>query len=77
MEHPEKIKVRTHFWHYPHYSNQGGKSGAVIRQGNYKLIYFFEEDKIELSDVINAIGATKKTSPPHTKRWHKDEGKVV
>ena len=35
----EPNKKRTLFWHYPHYSNQGGKPAAAIRSGDFKLIY--------------------------------------
>lgn len=30
------------FWHYPHYSNQGGTPGCAMRMGDYKLIEQFE-----------------------------------
>lgn len=33
---------RALYWHYPHYSNQGGRPGWAIREGNYKLIEYFE-----------------------------------
>jgi arylsulfatase A-like enzyme len=36
------------FWHYPHYGNQGGTPGSSIRMGDYKLIHFFEDDRLEL-----------------------------
>ncbi|KPJ63534.1 MAG: sulfatase [Planctomycetes bacterium DG_23] len=36
------------YWHYPHYSNQGGTPGSSIRVGDSKLIEFFEDGKIEL-----------------------------
>lgn len=39
------------YWHYPHYSNQGGKPGAAIRQGKFKLIEFYEDGKAELYDL--------------------------
>ncbi len=39
------------FWHYPHYSNQGGKPGAAVRLGDYKLIEFFEDSTLELYDL--------------------------
>ncbi|MEW6307198.1 MAG: sulfatase-like hydrolase/transferase, partial [Verrucomicrobiota bacterium] len=39
------------YWHYPHYSNQGGKPGAVIRDGDYKLIEFYENGRWELFNV--------------------------
>ena len=39
------------FWHYPHYSNQGGRPGGVIRQGNLKLIEWYEDGRTELYDL--------------------------
>jgi arylsulfatase A len=39
------------FWHYPHYSNQGGRPGGAIRAGNYKLIEFYEDGRRELFDL--------------------------
>jgi arylsulfatase A-like enzyme len=39
------------FWHYPHYSNQGGKPGAAIRQENLKLIEWYEDGRVELYDL--------------------------
>ena len=50
---------RDLFWHYPHYSNQGGKPGSVIREGNYKLIYNYEDESSELYDIVNDIGEKK------------------
>jgi arylsulfatase A-like enzyme len=39
------------FWHYPHYSNQGGRPGAAIVRGRWKLIWHFEDDRVELFDL--------------------------
>jgi arylsulfatase A-like enzyme len=50
------IGERPIFWHYPHYSNQGGKPGAAVRQGNYKLIEFFEDQSVELYNLSNDAG---------------------
>lgn len=36
------------FWHYPHYGNQGGTPGSSVRCGDYKLIEFFEDGRVEL-----------------------------
>lgn len=43
------------FWHYPHYGNQGGSPGSSIREGDYKLIEFFETNKIELYNLKDDI----------------------
>lgn len=40
------------FWHYPHYANQGGTPGSSIRCGDYKLIEFFEDGRLELYNLI-------------------------
>ena len=47
----EEPSLRSMFWHYPHYSNQGGKPGTVLRKGNFKLIHFIEDDNIELYNL--------------------------
>jgi arylsulfatase A len=39
------------FWHYPHYSNQGGKPGAAVRAGDWKLIEFYEHGRRELYNL--------------------------
>ncbi len=39
------------YWHYPHYSNQGGKPGAAIRVGDYKLIEFYEQGRQEIYNL--------------------------
>ena len=44
------------FWHYPHYSNQGGTPGCSVRSGDWKLIEFFEDRHVELYDLRNDIG---------------------
>lgn len=44
------------YWHYPHYANQGGKPGGIIRQGDYKLIEFYEDGHLELYDLRQDIG---------------------
>jgi arylsulfatase A-like enzyme len=53
---PEANQNRKLFWHYPHYSNQGGKPGSAIRMGNYKLISNYEDGSDELYDVVNDLG---------------------
>lgn len=56
LSRPKRYPNRTLIWHYPHYSNQGGKPGAAIRSGNYKLIYHFEDETTELFDLVKDIG---------------------
>ena len=51
------LDPRPLFWHYPHYGNQGGTPGAAIREGDWKLIQFFEPGKdVELYNLKDDIG---------------------
>jgi len=52
---PQFYQNRTLYWHYPHYSNQGGKPGSAIREGNYKLIINYEDDTAELYDLTKDL----------------------
>ncbi|MGM0474311.1 MAG: sulfatase [Bacteroidota bacterium] len=54
---------RPLFWHYPHYSNQGGKPGAAVRLGDYKLIEFFEDSTLELYDLSRDPGEHQNLAP--------------
>ncbi|MBN1420318.1 MAG: sulfatase [Planctomycetes bacterium] len=44
------------YWHYPHYSNQGGMPGGAVRKGDWKLIEFYEDGALELYDLSKDIG---------------------
>ncbi len=41
----------TLYWHFPHYHGSGNRPSAAIRVGDYKLIEWFENQKIELYDL--------------------------
>ncbi len=45
------LKRDAIFWHYPHYSNQGGAPAASMRSGKWKLIENFEDSILELYDL--------------------------
>jgi arylsulfatase A-like enzyme len=47
------------YWHYPHYSNQGGRPGAAIRAGDWKLIEFYEDGRRELYDLGRDISESR------------------
>lgn len=47
---------RPLFWHYPHYSNQGGSPGGAVRVGDHKLIEWFEDGRIALFNLRDDIG---------------------
>nr|MDQ3621955.1 DUF4976 domain-containing protein [Verrucomicrobiota bacterium] len=42
---------RPLFWHYPHYGNQGGAPGGAVREGDWKLIEWYEDGRRELYNL--------------------------
>ena len=44
------------FWHYPHYSNQGGFPGGAVRVGTEKLIERYEDGRVHLYDLARDPG---------------------
>jgi arylsulfatase A-like enzyme len=52
----EKPDRQAIYWHYPHYSNQGGRPGSAIRLGDWKLLEHFEDGRVELFNLRDDIG---------------------
>ncbi len=50
------LPERPLFWHYPHYGNQGGAPCAAIRRGDWKLIEWYEDDRVELFNLSSDLG---------------------
>ena len=45
------------YWHFPHYSNHGMQSpGGAIRDGDYKLLEYFENGSVQLFNLKDDIG---------------------
>ena len=56
------------YWHYPHYSNQGGFPGGAIRMGDWKLIERFEDGRVHLYDLQNDIGERQDLASQYPQR---------
>lgn len=56
------LAPRSLYWHYPHYSNQGGKPAGAIREGNWKLVEHFESGYLELFDLSQDPGEAHSVS---------------
>jgi len=50
-----KLDRKAIYWHYPHYSNQGGRPCSAVRAGKYKLIEFYEGSHLELYNLEEDI----------------------
>lgn len=47
---------RTLYWHYPHYHGSTWTPGSAVRDGDWKLIEFLEEEAVELYNLADDIG---------------------
>jgi arylsulfatase A-like enzyme len=56
------------YWHYPHYSDQGGAPAGAVRAGDYKLIEFYEDGRLELYNLAKDIGEREDLAKRDPKR---------
>ncbi len=73
----QKSMKRPIYWHYPHYSNQGGKPSSAILKNGYKLIANYEDNtyelynlKLDVSETTNLITTNKKIYLEYKKLLH-------
>jgi arylsulfatase A-like enzyme len=52
----ESLPARTLYWHYPHYHGSTWAPGSAIRDGDWKLIEFLDEERIELYNLSSDLG---------------------
>jgi len=52
----KSVAERPLFWHYPHYSDQGGRPSGAVRLGEWKLIEFYEDNRTELYNLKDNPG---------------------
>ena len=45
-----KLDRETLYWHYPHYY-PGMTPGSAVRDGDWKLIHYYEDDRMQLFDL--------------------------
>ena len=63
----EKLDRDTLYWHFPGYLGSGKDQwrttpAGALRKGDYKLLQFFEDDRIELYNLADDIGEKKNLS---------------
>jgi len=57
-----KILERTICWYYPHEHGSGHMPSAAVRSGNYKLIWYLTEDRVELYNLEDDISEHEELS---------------
>jgi arylsulfatase A-like enzyme len=50
---------RPLFWHFPHYTNQGSRPTGAMRDGNWMLVEYYDEEKAELYDLGKDIAEAR------------------
>lgn len=63
-----RLEREALYWHYPHYSNQGGFPGGAIRMGDWKLIERFEDGRVHLYNVTLDVGEREDVAAQHPER---------
>lgn len=67
----DSLQREAIFWHYPHYHHS--TPASAVREGDWKLLEFFEDNRMELYNLKNDIGETNnlaRTHPAEAVRLH-------
>ncbi len=56
------------FWHYPHYASYGCGPFSAIRQGDWKLIEWLEDDSVDLFNLAEDIGEQNNLADAHPEK---------
>ena len=68
---------RPLYWHYPHYGNQGGAPYGAIRDGDWKLIEWYEDGALELYNVPADIGEKSNLATQQPEKVRELRAKLV
>ena len=72
-----KGEARPLYWHYPHYHGSTWTPGASIRDGDWKLIKFYDYEKVELYNLKNDPSESKDLSKQNPKIAKDLENKLI
>lgn len=81
------LPERPLYWHYPHYGNQGGAPCAAVRDGDWKLVEWYEDGSRELYNLKDDLGEQHNVAAEHPDKvrelaatldaWRKDVQAVM
>jgi arylsulfatase A len=54
-----QLKREAIYWHYPHYHPGGATPYGAIREGDFRLVEFYEDNHVELYNLKEDVGETK------------------
>ncbi|TWT84275.1 Arylsulfatase [Planctomycetes bacterium CA13] len=67
----------TLYWHYPHYHGAGCIPVGALREGQYKLVHWFGEDRYELYDLSSDISELHDISKKEPERVERLAKKLI
>jgi len=73
----KKGKPRPLYWHYPHYHGSNWKPGASIRDGDWKLIKFYDQEKVELYNLKKDPSEKKDLAKKNSAKAKELESKLI
>ena len=53
---------RTFYWHIPHYTNQGSRPAGAVREGRWKLVEHYDDERTELFDLEADVSESRDLS---------------
>lgn len=71
-----ELNRETIYWHYPHYHGSAWAPGAALRQGDWKLIEFYDEGAAELYNLKDDIGERNNLAAKEPARLEKLRGQL-
>jgi arylsulfatase A len=63
-----RLQRDTIYWHYPHYHPGSARPYSAIREGDWKLIHFFEDDHVELYNLKSDMSEKSDVAATEVKR---------
>ncbi len=76
--------TRSFFWHFPHYTNQGSRPTGALRNANWMLVEFYDDQIVELYDLSTDMRERENVAAQHPDRvakmrtalaaWRRDVG---
>lgn len=64
----DTLPKRGILWHLPHYSPQGGKPSTAYREGDWKLIHHYEDERYEVFNLKQDISETEDLAEKHPEK---------
>lgn len=59
---------RPLFWHFPHYTNQGSRPSGAMRDGNWMMVEYYDDNSAELYDLSSDAGESRNLADQQAQR---------